>query len=98
MLRIFRDIEALPKGAAEQDVPGGPAYQDVTDDALTVLTDGYQRRCALPQVCKQWDRLLAQPSFVWAYLNIDFHELWDVQQVGWIPFCAVAMLPRFCYC
>lgn len=82
MLRIFRDIEAVSKGTAEQDGPGGHWYQHVSDDTLTVLTDGYQRRCGLPQVCKQWDKLLSKPSFVWAHLNLGFHELWDVQQVS----------------
>ncbi|KAL3137227.1 hypothetical protein ABBQ32_006777 [Trebouxia sp. C0010 RCD-2024] len=80
LLRIFRDIEAIPKGAAELDGHGGPRYQDVTDDTLTVLTDGHQRRSGLPLVCKQWYKLLSQPSFVWADLNIGFHELWFLQQ------------------
>ena len=82
MLRIFRDIDAVTRNAVEQDGSGGHWYQHVSDDTLTVLTDGYQRRCGLPQVCKHWDRLLSQPSFVWAYLNLGFHELWDVQQAS----------------
>ena len=82
VLRIFRDVEAIPKAPAGQDGPGGPLYQDVSDDTLTVLTDGYQKRCGLPQVCKRWNKLLSQPSFVWAYLNLGFHELWDVQQAS----------------
>ena len=82
MLRIFRDTEAVSKGVTEQDGPGGQWYHDVSDDTLTVLTDGYQRRCGLPLVCKRWDKLLSQPSFVWAYLNLGFHELWDVQQAS----------------
>lgn len=82
VLRIFRDVEAIPKVPAGQDGPGGPLYQDVSDDTLTVLTDGYQKRCGLPQVCKRWDELLSQPSFVWAYLSVGFHELWDVQQAS----------------
>lgn len=82
VLRIFRDVEAIPKVAAGQGGSGGPLYQDVSDDTLTVLTDGYQKRCGLPQVCKRWDKLLSQPSFVWAYLSVGFHELWDVQQAS----------------
>lgn len=73
----------MPKGRAEQEVEagGGPLYQHVTDDTLTVLIDGYQKRCGLPQVCKRWNKLLSQPSFLWAYLNMGFHELWNIQQV-----------------
>ena len=82
ILRIFRDTEYVPKGISEQQAEtGGSLYEQVTDDTLTVLIDGYQKRCGLPQVCKRWSKLLSQPSFVWAYLNIGFHELWNVQQV-----------------
>ena len=88
MLRIFRDIEPISKGAVEQDEPGGHWYQHVSDDNLTVLTDGYQKRCGLPLVCKRWYKLLSQPSFVWVYLHLGFHELWDVQQASQISLCA----------
>ena len=82
VLRIFRDLEYVPKSISEQQAEtGGSLYEHVTDDTLTVLIDGYQKRCGLPQICKRWSKLLSQPSFVWAYLNIGFHELWNVQQV-----------------
>ena len=86
VLRIFRDLEYVPKSISEQQAEtGGSLYEHVTDDTLTVLIDGYQKRCGLPQVCKRWSKLLSQPSFVWAYLNIGFHELWNVQQVKLNP-------------
>ena len=100
LLRIFRDIEAIPKGTAEQDGHGGPRYQDVTDDTLTVLTDGHQRRSGLPLVCKQWHKLLSQPSFVWADLNIGFHELWFLQQVSCVLLTHMSLLIAYkiCHC
>ncbi|DBA92701.1 TPA: hypothetical protein ACH3X1_002911 [Trebouxia sp. C0004] len=80
LLKIFRDIEAVPDSTwGSEDSPGAP-YGHVTDDTLTVLIDGYQKRCGLPLVCQRWNKSLSQPSYVWAHLNIGFHELWDVQQ------------------
>ena len=100
MLRVFRDIEAVPKGLAEQEAEtGGSLYQHVTDDTLTVLIDGYQKRCGLPQVCKRWNQLLSQPSIVWEYLNIGFHELWNVQQARRVTHscaCTLATSLRCC--
>ena len=82
LLKIFSAIEATSlSDSRELDDMTTQLYEEVTDDFLTVLVDGYQKRCGLPMVCKRWKACLAQPSYVWAYLNIDFHELWNVQQV-----------------
>ncbi|KAL0054152.1 hypothetical protein WJX82_004554 [Trebouxia sp. C0006] len=80
LLKIFRDIEALPDSTWGSEDSAGAPYGHVTDDTLTALIDGYQKRCGLPLVCKRWNKCLSQPSYVWAHLNIGFHELWDVQQ------------------
>ncbi len=55
-----------------------------------MLIDGYQKRCALPLVCKRWNSSLLQPSFVWATLHIGFHELWDVEQVSQVKLLSMA--------
>ena len=81
LLKIFRDIEALPDSTWGSEDSAGAPYGHVTDDTLTALIAGYQKRCGLPLVCKRWNKCLSQPSYVWAHLNIGFHELWDVQQV-----------------
>ncbi|KAL0038231.1 hypothetical protein WJX79_009577 [Trebouxia sp. C0005] len=80
LLKIFGSIEAVPDSTWGSEISAAVPYGHVTDDNLTALIDGYQKRCGLPLVCKRWNKCLSQPSFVWAHLHIGFHELWDVQQ------------------
>ena len=82
LLKVFSSIDAT---AQPRDIESllGHSYAEVSDDTLTVLVDGNHKRCALPLVCKRWNVCLSQPSYVWAYLNLGFHELWNVQQVPW---------------
>lgn len=94
LLQIFREVEAVPSdswGKCDQE-SCRVSFADVSDDSLEQLIDGYQMRCELPLVCKRWYNCLSEPSFVWAYLHIGFHELWSVQErfvdkellLGWI--------------
>lgn len=93
LLKIFGSIEAVPDSTWGSEISAAVPYGHVTDDNLTALIDGYQKRCGLPLVCKRWNKCLSQPSFVWAHLHIGFHELWDVQQVLLIRvFCVVNFL------
>lgn len=80
LLKVFTDIEAVAHGGLDEDTDGIP-FENVRDDSLQGLIDGFQKRLGLPLVCKRWNLCLAQPCYVWAYLNIGFHELWNVQQV-----------------
>ncbi|KAL3160246.1 hypothetical protein ABBQ38_009729 [Trebouxia sp. C0009 RCD-2024] len=82
LLKIFSGVEAVSCSAwAEAETSTeSEAYETVKDDTLEALVNGYQKRYCLPLVCKRWSKLLAQPSYLWASLYIDFHELWNIQQ------------------
>jgi hypothetical protein len=98
LLKIFRSVEAVPDSTWGSEDSAGAPYGHVTDDTLTALIDGYQKRCGLPLVCNRWNKCLSQPSYVWAHLNIGFHELWDVQQVLLTTaFCVVGSLTTVSY-
>ncbi|KAL3135262.1 hypothetical protein ABBQ38_006235 [Trebouxia sp. C0009 RCD-2024] len=82
LLKIFSGVETMSCSAWAEAATSteSEAYETVRDDTLKALVDGYQKQYCLPLVCKRWSKLLAQPSYLWASLPIDFHELWNIQQ------------------
>lgn len=97
LLKIFSEIEAIScwRWARADTSTGSEAYETVRDDTLKALINGYQKRYCLPLVCKRWSKLLTQPSYLWAGLHIDFHELWNIQQVHGIHYITSLQLISF---
>lgn len=95
LLKIFADTESVAHtefGETGEDHNADP-YEEVTEDTLTFLLGNYQKRRDLPVICRRWNHLLSRPSYVWASLNTDFHELWNIQQVRFAAVLSSSFLP-----